>query len=387
MAAEAVVFFDRAAAAHMAERRKRAGHLLSKHRFLSLQFDAFLKDDCWLRLARHANAMADRLAAGLAKAGLAPVWPVEANLVFVQVPKAARGAAEGCRRALLCAPQRKPAAALAAGPDRCLIRLVASFATTRRRGRSRSLQLPQRGDSAAPAVPQSAANARDRDERWRDFRETAMGLCGALGARFFRAGRPPSRCSSRRPWKPARCRRTKFSPSCARPASIRSAGRSARSELCAARDRRRRSRGARHRQRAARRDSPHRRRCRPPSRMPPRGGAAWGLTSAWIAMSALRLLPATSRPTAIATARVRRSSTTMTTICRRASRRRVRLANVPRPLAGPSGRRAAAAHRLRRSAAGHQGYAAGSGLGRRARHRSAAAVFRRLCRLRPARGS
>ena len=62
LAAEAVVFFDRAAALNMAERRKRAGHLLSKHRFLALQFQAFLKDDCWLRLARHANAKADRLA-------------------------------------------------------------------------------------------------------------------------------------------------------------------------------------------------------------------------------------------------------------------------------------------------------------------------------------
>ena len=52
MAAEAGVFFDRALAANMAERRKRAGHLVSKHRFLALQFSAFLKDDCWLRLAR-----------------------------------------------------------------------------------------------------------------------------------------------------------------------------------------------------------------------------------------------------------------------------------------------------------------------------------------------
>src|SRR3954463_11756200 len=69
MAAEAVVFFDRADAKNMAERRKRAGHLVSKHRYLALQFQAFLKDDCWLRLAPHANAMADRLAAGLASAG------------------------------------------------------------------------------------------------------------------------------------------------------------------------------------------------------------------------------------------------------------------------------------------------------------------------------
>src|SRR5262245_58086406 len=72
LAAEAVVFFDAAKARAMAERRKRAGHLLSKHRFLSAQFQAFLADGCWLRLARHANAKADRLAAGLAAAGCAP---------------------------------------------------------------------------------------------------------------------------------------------------------------------------------------------------------------------------------------------------------------------------------------------------------------------------
>src|SRR5205823_5525055 len=99
LAAEAVVFFDRGMAAHMAERRKRAGHLLSKHRFLAAQFQAFLAEGCWLRLARYANAMADRLAIGLAQAGRAPVWPVEANLVFIIIPKAldARLKAAGAR--------------------------------------------------------------------------------------------------------------------------------------------------------------------------------------------------------------------------------------------------------------------------------------------------
>jgi threonine aldolase len=86
LAAEAVVLFDRARAAHMPERRKRAGHLVSKHRFLAAQMEAFCADDLWLRLARHANAMADRLAAGLAALGVAPVWPVEANEVFVTLP-------------------------------------------------------------------------------------------------------------------------------------------------------------------------------------------------------------------------------------------------------------------------------------------------------------
>src|SRR5262249_12172696 len=64
LAAEAIVFFDPARAAGMQERRKRGGHLLSKHRFLAAQIEAYLADDLWLRLARHANAMADRLGAG-----------------------------------------------------------------------------------------------------------------------------------------------------------------------------------------------------------------------------------------------------------------------------------------------------------------------------------
>jgi threonine aldolase len=127
LAAEAVVFFDPADAANLAERRKRAGHLLSKHRFLALQFQAFLANDCWLRLARHANAMADRLAAGLTAAGIAPAWPVEANLVFVVVSDAveARLKAAGARyyvRRSQSLPERL-------APGRCLIRLVTSFAT------------------------------------------------------------------------------------------------------------------------------------------------------------------------------------------------------------------------------------------------------------------
>jgi threonine aldolase len=129
LAAEAVVFFDPARAANMGERRKRAGHLLSKHRFLALQFAAFLADDCWLRLARHANDMADRLAAGLVRAGHVPVWPVEANLVFIAVPKAveARLRQAGARYYVRHSASLPDGVVL--GPDRVLLRLVTSFAT------------------------------------------------------------------------------------------------------------------------------------------------------------------------------------------------------------------------------------------------------------------
>jgi threonine aldolase len=128
LAAEAVVFFDPARAAHMAERRKRAGHLLSKHRFIAAQLEAYCADGLWLRLAGHANAMADRLAAGLCALGLAPVWPVEANEVFVALPLAtdARLRAAGA----VYYPWSSNALAAPISADAVLVRLVTSFATS-----------------------------------------------------------------------------------------------------------------------------------------------------------------------------------------------------------------------------------------------------------------
>src|SRR4029077_20329675 len=52
LAAEAVIFFDPARAKWMSARRKRGGHLLSKHRFIAAQISAYLAEDLWLRLAR-----------------------------------------------------------------------------------------------------------------------------------------------------------------------------------------------------------------------------------------------------------------------------------------------------------------------------------------------
>jgi threonine aldolase len=90
LAAEAVVFFDREKAAGFAYRRKRGGHLFSKMRFLSAQLDAYLTDGLWLANARHANAMAARLSAGLAALpGARLSHPTEANEVFVELPEAA----------------------------------------------------------------------------------------------------------------------------------------------------------------------------------------------------------------------------------------------------------------------------------------------------------
>src|SRR3954452_6064691 len=89
MGAEAVLFFDAKRGAEMQSRRKRGGALASKHRFIAAQMEAFVAGDLWMTLARHANAMAEALAAGLAAAGCKPVWPVEANEIFAPITLAA----------------------------------------------------------------------------------------------------------------------------------------------------------------------------------------------------------------------------------------------------------------------------------------------------------
>lgn len=89
MAAEMVVFFDAALAQSFEYRRMRAGHLVSKMRFISAQLNAFLADGLWLNLARHANAMAQRLSEGLQRIpGARLIHPVEANELFVVLPPA-----------------------------------------------------------------------------------------------------------------------------------------------------------------------------------------------------------------------------------------------------------------------------------------------------------
>lgn len=87
LAAEAVVLFAPDRAAELRHRQKRGGHLCSKVRFLAAQFEVLIQDGLWLRLSRHANAMAARLARGIAELSQYRIpHPVEANLVFVRLP-------------------------------------------------------------------------------------------------------------------------------------------------------------------------------------------------------------------------------------------------------------------------------------------------------------
>ena len=119
---EAVVIFDPAKAWEFELRRKRGGHLFSKHRYLSAQMLAYLTDDLWMRLARHANAMGTRLSTGLtAMSGVQMQHPVGANMMFPEWNQGTHDQLE-----------EKGAAyyRMAATPGREAARLVTSWSTT-----------------------------------------------------------------------------------------------------------------------------------------------------------------------------------------------------------------------------------------------------------------
>ncbi|GAB5348852.1 threonine aldolase family protein [Alteriqipengyuania sp. 357] len=82
MSAEAIVFFDPALADVVRYRRKRAGHLQSKGRFLAAQLLAMVEGDLWLENARAANAAAQAIAED---GGERLMHPVEANEVFIRL--------------------------------------------------------------------------------------------------------------------------------------------------------------------------------------------------------------------------------------------------------------------------------------------------------------
>ncbi|UCC13474.1 MAG: low specificity L-threonine aldolase [Gammaproteobacteria bacterium] len=86
MMAEALLVFDADDAEELGRRRKQAGHLISKMRYVSAQLDAYLADDLWLELAAHANRMATRLAEGLEDAqDVELVYPVHGNEIFLRM--------------------------------------------------------------------------------------------------------------------------------------------------------------------------------------------------------------------------------------------------------------------------------------------------------------
>jgi threonine aldolase len=130
-AAEAIVVFDPDLAETLHYRRKRSGHLLSKGRLLAAQFEGYFQGDHWLQNARHANAMAKRLATGLtALPGLRLGWPCEANEVFAILPRALDTALRNAGAVYHPWSTRSLPKSMSLGADEVLVRLVTSFATT-----------------------------------------------------------------------------------------------------------------------------------------------------------------------------------------------------------------------------------------------------------------
>lgn len=129
MAAEAVVVFDPALVEGLAERRKRAGHLVSKHRFVAAQFEGFLEHNAWKPLSAHANAMAKRLGDGLTARGVRLLWPVEANIVFALLPPEVHQRWQMAGARYYVRPPSGLPAGMVPPAGYLLARLVTSFAT------------------------------------------------------------------------------------------------------------------------------------------------------------------------------------------------------------------------------------------------------------------
>jgi threonine aldolase len=122
LGAEAVIFFNRGDIRDFEFRRKKAGHLMSKMRFVSAQLEAYVTGRRWIEHATRANALAARLADGLrAIPNVRIAYAVEANAVFAHVPDAivARLRETGARFYDWEPPK----------DGTTLIRLVTSFAT------------------------------------------------------------------------------------------------------------------------------------------------------------------------------------------------------------------------------------------------------------------
>jgi threonine aldolase len=93
---DVIVFFNRQLAEGFDYRRKQAGHLQAKMRFLAAPWVSVLESGVWLKNAERANARARQLEAELRTIpGLHVVYSVQANAVFVRMPPELR---EGLHR-------------------------------------------------------------------------------------------------------------------------------------------------------------------------------------------------------------------------------------------------------------------------------------------------
>ncbi len=125
MGVEGVVLFDPARAGELALRRKRAGQLLSKHRYLSAQMVPWLTDGYWLTLAAHANDMAARLEAGLSARNIPLRFARGGNMLFADLTPAQHHAATAAGARYFLWPDH----ATLTGEARVTARLVTSWST------------------------------------------------------------------------------------------------------------------------------------------------------------------------------------------------------------------------------------------------------------------
>lgn len=119
MGAEALIVMNPSLTTTVPFLRKQQMQLASKMRYLAAQFNALLDDDLWLRNARHANAMARRLADGVAGVpGVRLRHPVESNGVFAVLEPA------------LIEPLQREWDFHIWDDGQCLVRWMAAFDTT-----------------------------------------------------------------------------------------------------------------------------------------------------------------------------------------------------------------------------------------------------------------
>jgi threonine aldolase len=127
--AEALIFMQPEMARDLPFIRKRAAQLFSKTRFIACQFDAYLTDDLWLELARHANDMGQRLQNGIQQSQHAHLaWQAKTNEIFciMEKDRADRLKQQGAMFYAWNPPHSKQALL---GENEVLLRLVTSFAT------------------------------------------------------------------------------------------------------------------------------------------------------------------------------------------------------------------------------------------------------------------
>jgi threonine aldolase len=124
LGADAIIVFEPGKFQELRAIRQRAGHVVSKARFVAAQFEGYFAADAWLTAARHANAMAARLREGITRAANARLaWDSAANEVFPVLPRSTVARLEQAGATLY----EWPADGL--GPAETCVRLVTSFAT------------------------------------------------------------------------------------------------------------------------------------------------------------------------------------------------------------------------------------------------------------------